>query len=163
PGIYFVVSPRKTILFELLIDNNQQFSVIADTALPDKLIFNGSPTNSKFLDYTRFVSQKAQQTTNARQELQTAPESEKAQIQKNLMLWNNEINTYRNNIEVQDTSSIIAAFFRAMKEPVIPAGNLHPGGKYDSLYAYRYYKDNFWNGVSFADERLIRTPFFEAK
>jgi hypothetical protein len=38
-----------------------------------------------------------------------------------------------------------------------------PGGKYDSLFAYRYYKAHYWDGVSFSDGRLVRTPFFEAK
>jgi thiol-disulfide isomerase/thioredoxin len=28
---------------------------------------------------------------------------------------------------------------------------------------YRFYKQHYWDGVSFADERLIRSPFFEPK
>ena len=31
-GIYFIVSPKKEILFELLIDQQQQFSISADSA-----------------------------------------------------------------------------------------------------------------------------------
>src|ERR1700712_3166303 len=31
-GIYFIVSPKKEILFELLIDQEQQFSIYADSA-----------------------------------------------------------------------------------------------------------------------------------
>ena len=31
-GIYFIVSPKKEILFELLVDEQQQFSISADTA-----------------------------------------------------------------------------------------------------------------------------------
>jgi peroxiredoxin len=50
-----------------------------------------------------------------------------------------------------------------MKEPEIPPASKHPGGKYDSNYAYQYYKSNYWQGVSIADERLVRTPFFEPK
>ena len=50
-----------------------------------------------------------------------------------------------------------------MREPEVPPGSSHPGGKYDSNYAYQYYKSNYWNGISFADERLVRTPFFELK
>lgn len=163
PGIYFLVSPGKTILFEMLIDKDQHFSIAADTTLPDKLIFTGSATNSKFLEYTRYVSQRGQQLTNARQQIQSLTGAERDELQKKMNTWNQEISDYRNNFENQEPESIIAAYFRAMKEPTVPPANLHPGGKYDSLYAYRYFKDNFWNGVSFADERLIRTPFFEAK
>src|ERR1700749_4762345 len=31
-GIYFIVSPKKEILFEVLIDQQQDFSIFADTA-----------------------------------------------------------------------------------------------------------------------------------
>ncbi|HYC30050.1 MAG TPA: thioredoxin-like domain-containing protein, partial [Chitinophagaceae bacterium] len=39
----------------------------------------------------------------------------------------------------------------------------HPGGKYDSNYAFRYFKSHYWDGVSLTDERLIRTPILETK
>jgi len=43
-GIYFIVSPKKEILFELLIDQQQQFSISADSArLPSSIVFTGSP------------------------------------------------------------------------------------------------------------------------
>ena len=31
PGIYFVVSPKYSILFDFLVDDNQKFKIIADT------------------------------------------------------------------------------------------------------------------------------------
>ena len=55
-GIYFIVSPKKEILFELLIDQQQQFSISADSArLPGSIVFTGSPENKTFLDYTQFM------------------------------------------------------------------------------------------------------------
>ncbi|RYY28623.1 MAG: DUF5106 domain-containing protein [Chitinophagaceae bacterium] len=53
--------------------------------------------------------------------------------------------------------------FKALKDPVVPPAKNHPGGKYDSVYAYTYYKDHYWDNISFRDDRLVRTPFFEAK
>src|SRR5207248_2442149 len=48
-GIYFIVSPRKEILFELLIDKQQQFSLSADSAtLPNNVVFTGSQENQLF-------------------------------------------------------------------------------------------------------------------
>src|SRR5438552_931744 len=42
-GIYFVVSPRKEILFEVLLDKQQHFSITADTAsLPNGVKFINS-------------------------------------------------------------------------------------------------------------------------
>src|SRR6185503_5517780 len=39
-GIYFIVSPKKEILFEILIDKQQNFSIVADSAtLPNTISF----------------------------------------------------------------------------------------------------------------------------
>ena len=58
-GIYFIVSPKKQILFEVLLDKNQQFSIRADsTGAPDKVIFTGSPDNTLFQSYTASIAGK---------------------------------------------------------------------------------------------------------
>jgi len=58
---------------------------------------------------------------------------------------------------------LISAVFEALKEPVVPDASKHPGGRYDSTYAWYFYKSHYWDGVSFADERLLRTPVFEPR
>jgi thiol-disulfide isomerase/thioredoxin len=45
-----------------------------------------------------------------------------------------------------------------MQEPQIPPAEKQPGGKYDSTFAYRYFKDHYWDGINFWDERVARTP-----
>ena len=63
----------------------------------------------------------------------------------------------------QHPHSLLAALFRLLKEPVVPTAPQQPGGKYDSNYAYHYYKAHYWDGVDFTDERLTRTPVFEPR
>src|ERR1700730_5629737 len=56
-GIYFMVSPKKEILFEILIDKVQNFSIVADSSgIPDKIAFLGSEDNTLFQSYTRFMA-----------------------------------------------------------------------------------------------------------
>lgn len=57
---------------------------------------------------------------------------------------------------------MLASFFYSMKRPEAPPVPII-NGKPDSAYPYRYVKDNWWSGVSFTDESLVRTPFFEQK
>src|SRR5215471_11431269 len=46
-GVYFIVSPGRAVLFELLLDSLQRFAVSADTAhLPESVVFTGSPDNT---------------------------------------------------------------------------------------------------------------------
>ncbi len=52
-GVYFLVSPQKTILLEFLIDREQQFGIEADTArLNQYVVFTKSLNNKLFHEYT---------------------------------------------------------------------------------------------------------------
>jgi thiol-disulfide isomerase/thioredoxin len=74
---------------------------------------------------------------------------------------NTAIREYRNNIITKEPNSLLATLLKSMKEPEVPQNN--PLIKKDSLFAYRYFKNHFWDGVNFYDDRLARTPFFEAR
>jgi thiol-disulfide isomerase/thioredoxin len=164
-GIYFVVSPRKEILFELLIDKQQQFSISADSAtLPNNVVFTGSQENLLFQTYTSFTNQIGNVINRTSKQLSIAKNAKDSTRLKNqLKELTDRMQVYRDSLTAKHPSSFLSALFLAMKEPVIPPASKHPGGKYDSLYAYHYYKSHYWDGVSFNDGRLVRTPFFEAK
>src|SRR5215831_2309360 len=164
-GIYFVVSPAKQILFEVLIDKQQSFSINADTAaLPEKVVFEGSADNVMFQQYTRFANQVGKQIGQANAEYSQAKNAkDSAASASKLKVLADRMQHYRDSLTNKYPSSVLAALFMAMKEPSIPPAPKQPGGKYDSNFAYHYFKAHYWDGVNFDDERLVRTPFFEAK
>jgi hypothetical protein len=165
-GVYFIVSPNRAILFELLIDSVQHFSVSADTtSLPASIVFTGCPDNTIFQAYTRFTAGKGQEIVAAQKELATKrSKADSTAIREKLKTLNAELQQYRENLTVKYPGSLLAALFRLLKDPVIPpAPKQAPGGKVDSGFAYRYFKAHYWDGVDFTDARLTRTPIFEPK
>ena len=164
-GVYFIVSPSRSILFELLIDSSEHFSIQADTTrLPGSIVFTGSPENDVFLAYTRFTQTKGAAITATQKELGSArTHTDSARIKEKLKQENGELQHYREQLETQYPHSLLATLFHLLKEPVVPPATQQPGGKYDSNYAYHYYKTHYWDGVDFTDERLTRTPVFEPR
>lgn len=164
-GIYFIVSPRKEILFECLIDKQQRFSITADTLdLTNSVKFTGSPDNAMFQRYTQFASRTGSEGAQVRAQLANAKNaSDSAAINTRLQIIGQQVQQYRDSILQKFPETILSAFFRVMRDPVIPPAASQPGGKYDTNYVFNYYKSHYWDGVSFDDERLIRTPFFENK
>lgn len=164
-GIYFLVSSRKEILFELLLDKQQHFSISADTAhLPNSVVFTGSVDNTQFQTYSKNIAISGNQVNTLLTELQTAhSEVDSGKIREKLQVLNKQMQQYRNDLEKQYPASLLAALFKSMKEPVVPPADQQPGKKYDSLFAYNYYKQHYWDGFSFTDERLLRTPIFEPR
>src|SRR5690606_29167010 len=90
-----------------------------------------------------------------------ASEADSVKLTKQLEELNAKIKKYRTDIIENDPNSLLATLMKAMKEPEIPYDA--PEAKTDSLFAYRYFKSHYWDGVYFFDDRLARTPFFEGR
>ena len=161
-GVYFVVSPHKVILFEMLIDSQQHFSISADTTqLPGSITFSGSPENVVFQQYSRFTNTKGSEIMAARKDLvDNHSKADSTRARGKITQLNQDIQQYREDLSAKYPNSLLNTLFSLLKEPVIPK---QPGGKYDSLFAYRYFKSHYWDGISFTDDRLPRTPVFEAR
>ncbi|HSZ87477.1 MAG TPA: thioredoxin-like domain-containing protein [Puia sp.] len=162
-GIYLVVSPRKEILFEVLLDSQQHFSISVDTLdITHSLTFTGSPDNKTFQDYTELAAKNGKAIADLQKDYAASKKDSIATIDK-IKKLNQEIQNYRDDIEKKSPNSLLATIFITMKEPVIPPADKQPGGKYDTAFAYRYFKSHYWDGVTFTDERIVRTPVFEPK
>lgn len=164
-GIYFLVSPKKEILFELLIDKQQHFSVSADSAnLPESVVFTGSPDNQLFQGYSKFINTNGATIAKLTEEIKAAqPGTDTAATMSKLRTLSNQVQQYREDVEKKNPASILSMIFRSMKEPMVPPASKQPGGKYDSTFAYQFYKGHYWDGISFSDDRLLRTPIFEPR
>lgn len=164
-GIYFIVSPKKEILFELLIDKDQEFTIAADTAnIPASIVFTGSVDNTQFQSYSGFANKTGQTIYRLNNELKSGNNpKDSADIASKIRTLSRSLTAYRDSVGKVYPGSFMSILFSAIREPEIPPAASHPGGKYDSNYAYQYYKSNYWKGISIGDDRLVRTPFFEPK
>ena len=162
-GIYFVVSPQYTVQFELLIGNQQQFSIAGDTAQKDNPIIKGSPDNDLFKEYSAVTIEKGKALMNQNQQMAAAKTKEdSAKLRNEIIRLNKELQNYREDIIKKHPASLLTTLLTAMKRPEVPAIPIVKG-KADSTYPYRFVKDHFWDDVAFNDDRLLRTPFFEPK
>ncbi len=163
-GIYFVVSPNRTILFEFLMDADQHFSIKGDTLHPGSVTITGSPENDLFQQYTAYLNTKVPHMNELQARFKTAKTaSDSAQIRNEQVKANKELSDYRDGVMQQHPQSMLAVFFRSVKRPEAPPVPVLPNGKKDSLYPARYIKEHFWDGADFNDDRLLRTPFFDPK
>lgn len=159
-GIYLVAYPAKNNFFEILVDKQQHFSVSVDTAtIRKQKTFVNSPDNVLFNTYQSYMAEKGKEIEAGRNGMATAKTA------KDSAQWNNQLRkidstvaAYRKDIIAKNPNSILTAIFHLMQEPQIPPAAKHPGGVYDSTFAYRYFKDHFWDNINFWDERIARTP-----
>jgi thiol-disulfide isomerase/thioredoxin len=163
PGIYFIVSPAYSILFDFLVDENQHFKIIADTLSLNAFQIIGSKENDIFKAYSKSINDLGMQLTSLENKYKTATNAKDSASFKELYLTKDkEVKAARTNVIKTYPNSMTSFFLNVMQRPEAPAIPTI-NGKLDSLYPYYYVKNHFWDDVVFNDNRLIRTPFFEDK
>ena len=163
PGIYFVVSPKYAILFDFLVDENQKFKIIADTNNLSDVTFIGSNDNTIFKNYSKSMNEIGAQLTEIEAGFKTAANKNDSTLLINK--YNDkkkEMNEKRQAIMKGQPNSMTAYLLNVMQRPEAPAIPII-NGKADSTYPFYFVKNHFWDNVVFNDNRLVRTPFFEAK
>jgi hypothetical protein len=163
-GIYLVGYPDRSHFFEFLVDKEQHFSIFADSAnITKDLKFENSPDNVLFNNYQQYMLTKGKEIDKSKNQLAAASHEDSVKLDEKINEGNKQIRQYRDDIMKKNPNSFLTTLLVAMHEPEIPPADKQPGGKYDSVYAYRYFKDHYWDGVNFYDERLARTTFFDGK
>ena len=161
-GIYAIVFPGKNLSFDFFIDKGQNITIMADSANLQAVEITGAPENTLFQQYQKFVSTKGllmQQERIAYTSSRTSKDS--LLHQENYNRYNKELNDFRDDIIKNNPESMMTAMLNAMKEPELLKSK--PTSRQDTLDNYNYYKSHYWDGLTFMDERVIRTPFFLPK
>ena len=164
-GVYMIVFPAKNGWIECIMDKEQQFSVSADSSdLINSLAYQGSSDNTIFGNYQKKSAEIGAQMAGLKTQMTGKPgDPIYDAASAKMKILGKEMQEYRDNLQAQHPTHLLTAIFNLLKEPAIPAASEHPGGKYDSVFAYQFYKNHYWDGVSFSDARLMRTPVLQTK
>ena len=163
PGIYFLVSPKMSILFDFLVDDLQQFKITADTTDLKNVIITGSKENEMFKSYSQVVNNLFVELNQIEQSFKEAKtEKDSAIFKESYLAKDKEIKQKRRAYIAENPGSMMSFLLNTMEVPEAPSIPI-VNGKADSLYPYRYVKDHYWDNIVFNDNRLLRTPFFENK
>lgn len=162
PGIYSIVFPGKNLTADFFVDKEQQIDIKADTTKLSDMVVTGSKENVLFQQYQKFIAVKGTEMQKERNAYNiSTTKADSVLHEDNYNKLNKELNDYRNNIVATHPTSMMASLLNAMKEPPYPTKK--PVTRQDSLDNYNYYKSHYWDGITFMDERVVRTPFFLPK
>ncbi len=163
-GVYMIVFPQKNGWVECIIDQQQRFKVFADTTdVLGTLRYEGSPDNTLFGNYQKKSTEIGKAMAGLRTTQGKPGEAAYDTANARMMRLGKEMQEYRDKLQRDHPTHLLSTIFNLLKDPVIPPAEQHPGGKYDTAFAYQYYKDHYWDGIRLTDERLIRTPVLQGR
>ncbi len=162
-GVYVLVSESKTTYFDLFINENQKFTITTDMAdMVGTLKSVGNKENEQFFSYIKFITSKNQDFGKiSAQAKGKSPEDSAKFMNEKLKSLNDEVKVFESDFMLRNKGTYLfdVMNLKTEKEPTeIPKAK---NGRPDSIYQYYYYKNHYFDGIDFKDERIIRTPFFD--
>lgn len=164
-GIYIVAGQSNNQYFEFLVDKNQNFSI--HTAVPDllqQIHFKNSTENDLFYSYINLSVQnrkKIEQLKKNKKLLEAGNDSILI-LNKQITHLNSQIAEFSDSIVQSNQGLFVSALLDAMKEPgEIFTQQLALGT--DSVHAYQYYKNHYWDNLDVSDSRFLRTPLYHKR
>lgn len=163
-GMYFIYLTSTKNYFDIILSDNQKFTVKTDTSdFVNEMQITGSPENKVFYDYQQFFQERRLKGMELNEELQAARQAndkEKVEkLQKDLQDLNEEVFAFRDEIIEKHPDMFFSKFLTMTKEIEVP----DPPEGADQSYSYYYYRQHYFDNIDFADARLLRTPVFEGK
>ena len=162
-GVYVLVSQEKSTYFDFFINENQKFSITGDMAnMVGSLKSIGNKENEQFFSYINYITTKNQDFGKLRDQTKGMKKEDSTKfMNEKVKTLNAEVKTFDSDFMIKTKGSYLydVLNLKTEKEPKdIPKAS---NGRPDSIYQYYYYKNHFFDGIDFTDERIVRTPFFD--
>lgn len=158
-GIYMVLFSDQQTYFEFLMENGIKLDITTGFKdMPFNIQFKGSAENQRFQEYVLYLkdfSKKQEQLMAMLSQAMSAKDTDV--IRKNGINLTQNLKKYREDYIRKYPKTLLSNIFSALFVPEVPE-------KYtDTTSRFAYYKEHFWDGFDFTDDRLINTPIYDAK
>jgi thiol-disulfide isomerase/thioredoxin len=164
-GMYLVYLPSASY-FDLVIGEDQQFSLESDTAdFLHTLSFKGSDENQIFLDFQHYFASLRNKADSLTTRIKAETDNViKDELTSSLKKVNDQRIIKIQQIQKEHPDLFISAFLRATLDVTVPDPPKDKNGVViDSNWQYYYYRAHYFDNFDFTDARLLRTPFYEDK
>ncbi|MDO8999497.1 MAG: AhpC/TSA family protein [Bacteroidota bacterium] len=160
-GVYAIVGQDKSsFYFQIFINEGQKFSVSSDFAdLVNTLKADGSKENELAFSYMKYMTNKSREFNKILDESRGKKDSLTFLTEKQ-KIFSEETVKFEKDFNEKNKGSFICDFLNLNKEKYPTDIPKAKNGRPDSIYQYYYYKDHYFDGMNFNDDRIIHTPFF---
>lgn len=172
-GMYLLLFSTNNY-FDLIIGDKQNFSVTTDTTEYLKnMKFDGSPENSAFLEFQKYMTSQNKKMQALREEYEKNPDKESEEVKKayneKFNLTDQEVRKYVAEMTAKYPGSAFATFINFTLTPETPdfSKEVVEGTEDRDMEIRRrtffYAKKHYWDNTNFTDSMLVRTPMFKSK
>ncbi len=153
--------------FDLLVGNDQEFSVSNSGFSVENLKVEGAKETEAFVDYVIFLRNLQKRGAEVNEKLKTATGPEKETLKAEMDGFTEQLHNEWDQINNEYPGSFVAKFVKANYVPALDVSTLpEEVQNNDSLLLrarFYYQREHFWDNFDYTDERFLYTPFFKPK
>ncbi len=159
-GLYYLMLPdnRNCAFFIVNGENNLTIRSEKDN-LTFGLTAEGSLENQLFFENNRYQAALETKYNALNQQLRTAQPTEQTAMKAQLQALLDERDAKIAALRTQYPNALFPKFKQAGQNPKLRF-TFRPNGTLDSTATMIHFRQDWWNGMDFTDERLVRTPVF---
>lgn len=162
PGIYMLVDAEKKIVYEFLMDEQQQFRIQPNFENPTLTKIENSNLNIDFNQFNVFLKNKMDLIAKLKGQLSEQKNSQDSlTIQNKITEIQKDIAANKKEYVAKNPSNMMALLFR-LTRPIDDftelAENQVLSTKLDTI---AYLKNNYFKDIDLSDPRILRTPFID--
>lgn len=183
-GMYMLVQNRQRLLELIVVDQETEFSMTTNLKdVANQMKVTGSVENQTFYEYLSFLDRKRKEAEQVRTNLLTMSKelsrldsiskkknkkssADSTQFKKELETFSKideSVKKYIEDFIKQNEGFFVGRFVKSTQDIVVPPSPKASNGRPDSTFAYRYYKQHYWDNYNLNDERLVYGPLFHSK
>ena len=155
-GMYILVSQATAVIFEFFVNDSQKFTVNGDISVV------GSKDNELFFTYLKYVGAKNNDFAKVMEQAKGKNKEDSTKfVTEKVRNFSAEAKKFDEEYMQKVKGTFVYDFMnlKTEKEPAsVPKAS---NGRPDSIYSYYYYKNHFFDGIDFKDDRILRTPLFD--
>lgn len=165
PGVFALFLPGQKY-FDFIINGEEIHLETSSKDLVNNLIVKKSDENKLFVDYVKFISK--QKSTSAdlikKRESFSKEDADYKRISEEIDVVSKSVINYQKEFVKNNPTKFVAKVINMSIDIVIPDGPRDEKGVLtDSTFAYRYYRDHYFDNIDLNDDRCLNTPMFHNK
>lgn len=163
-GMYSILVGNSKV-FDFLVDEQKlSFETTKDHPINDMKV-KGGKENELFFEYLRFLNVRQKKATELKKIKEENEKGSKEYLaaEEKLEEVNEEVKDFLKTFYEKNEGTFTYSFLKAMEAPEIPEVPKLENGAEDSMFAFRYYRDHFFDNFDFNDDRLVRTAAYHEK
>lgn len=162
-GVYILVNQDKAPFFEFLVNESQKFVINADLAdMANSMAAPGNTENTRYFSYMKYGMDKNREFNDARLIAAAKNKKDSAKyMQDKIRQLEDDVKKFDIEFVKQVQGTFLYDYMNLKMEKMPTEVPKASNGRPDSIYQYYYYKNHYFDGVNFKDDRLARTPYFD--